>query len=157
MAKKKETKMNDQFMKQAEGFMQAAKDVRVPENFQAMAEEGVARTRDAYEKITTVAKDANGVMESVADVATRGCRQLGERAFENLSANAEAALDAAEAVARARTLPEAAKLQADYFQQMFTVAGEQTKEFFELSNQVAMETADQMNELTTRALDSTRG
>jgi len=148
--------MSEQFMKQAEGFMQAAKDVRVPENFQVMAEEGVARTRDAYEKMSAAAKDTNGAMEKLTGVASEGARKLGDQAFANMSANTEAAFDAAEAVVRAESLPEAAKLQADFMQQQMAVATEQTKHFFELSSKVAKEAAEHMTAMTTNAVEKAK-
>ena len=47
----------DQFTRQAQDMFNAAKEARIPENVQAIAEEGVAKTREAYSKISAVAKD----------------------------------------------------------------------------------------------------
>ena len=41
--------INDQFTRQAQDMFNAAKDARIPENVQHMAEEGVAKTREAPE------------------------------------------------------------------------------------------------------------
>jgi hypothetical protein len=48
-------------------------------------------------------------------------------------------------MARARSLPEVARLQADFVQQQVAVASAQTKEFFELSTSVAKTTFETMN------------
>jgi hypothetical protein len=37
--------MNDQFTRQAQELFSAAKDARIPENVQAMVEDGVTKTR----------------------------------------------------------------------------------------------------------------
>ncbi|MBI1383371.1 MAG: phasin [Rhizobiales bacterium] len=148
--------MNEHFMKQAEDMMQAAKQVRMPENFQALAEESVARTRDAYTKLNAVAKEANSATEELVTKAAVGVRSLSEQAMANMSANTEAAFDAAEALARARSLPEAARLQADFMQQQFAVLGEQTRSFFEMSSKVMRETVEHANSVTARTMEQVR-
>ena len=44
--------MNEQFTKQAEEIMNAVKDIKMPENIQAVTEEGIAKTREAYDKVS---------------------------------------------------------------------------------------------------------
>ncbi|MCL4765615.1 MAG: phasin family protein [Hyphomicrobiaceae bacterium] len=145
--------MNEQFTRQAQEMFSAAKDARIPENVQAFAEESVAKTRDAYQKINAVTKDSVKVMEEVMMTAHAGARALGEKVLTNTTANTEAAFDAAQAIARARTLPEAARLQADFFQQQLAAASAQTKELFELSTKVARQTFESMNAVASRTYD----
>jgi len=148
--------MNEQMMKQAEEMMQAAQDARVPENVQAMAEDGVAKTREAYDRISVAAKDTTKAIEEINGVAQQGAKTLGEHLIDNVVANTDAAFDAAEAVVRSKTLPEAARIQADYLQQQFAKAGEQTKVFYELSTQVAKTTMDQVNAVAGKALEQVK-
>ncbi len=68
----------------------------------------------------------------------------------NTSVNAQAAFDAAQSIARAQTLPEAARLQANFLQQQIAVASAQTKEIFELSTKVARQTFETMNQASTK-------
>ncbi len=145
--------MNEQFTRQAQEIFNAAKDARIPENVQAFAEESVAKTRDAYEKFNTVAKDNAKVMEEVLLSAQAGARALGEKIITNTAANTEAVFDAAQALARARTLPEAARLQADFMQQQMAAASAQTKELFELSTRVARQTFESVNAATTKTFE----
>ena len=49
--------MNEQFTRQAQEMFNAAKDVRIPENVQAFAEESVAKTREAFSRMNATAKD----------------------------------------------------------------------------------------------------
>ena len=113
--------INDQFTRQAQDMFNAAKDARIPENVQHMAEEGVVKTREAYQKMNAVTKDGVKVMEDVLLTAHAGAKTLGEKVLNNTMANTEAAFDAAQAIARARSIPEAAKLQADFMQQQFAI------------------------------------
>lgn len=145
--------MNEQFTRQAQDMFKAAQDARIPENFQAMAEDGVAKTREAYQKMNAAAKDSAKVVEEVMLTAQASAKALGEKVLQNTAANTEAAFDAAQAIARARSLPEAARLQADFMQQQFSVAGAQTKELFELSTKLARETLETMNSAAARSME----
>ncbi len=145
--------INDQFTRQAQDMYNAAKDARIPENVQHMAEEGVAKTREAYQKINAATKDGAKVAEDVMVAAQAGAKTLGEKILHNTMANTESLFDAAQAIARARSIPEAAKLQADFMQQQFAAVGAQSKEFFELSTKLARQTFESMNTATTKSFE----
>lgn len=148
--------MNEQIKRQAEQFFHAAKDARIPENIQAMAEEGVAKSREAYDKLATVAKDQAKVTEEVMLATQAGAKLLSTKVIENVKANTEAAFDAAQSIARAGSVPEAMRLQAEFMQRQFALAGAQTKEFFELSTKVATQTFETVNEATMKSFDKMR-
>lgn len=137
--------MNEQFTQHAQEMFSAAKEARIPENMQAMAEESVAKSRETYQKLNAAAKDSVKVLEEVITTAQAGARALGEKVLTNTTVNAEAAFDAAQAIARARTLPEAARLQADFIQQQLAAASVQTKELLELSTKVTQQTFECMS------------
>ncbi|MCB1521427.1 MAG: phasin family protein [Hyphomicrobiaceae bacterium] len=145
--------MNEQFTRQAQDMFAAAKDARIPENVQAIAEEGVQKTREAYGKISAVAKDNAKVLEDVVLATQAGAKAIGEKMLHNTNINTEAAFDAAQAIARAKTLPELMRLQADFMQQQFAVAGAQSKELFELSAKVAKQTIETVNAAATKSFE----
>ena len=145
--------MNEQFTRQAHEMFSAARDAKIPENIQAIAEDGVQKTRDAYLKMNTAAKDGAKVVEEVMLAAHAGAKQLGEKVLQNTTVNTEAAFEAAQAMARARSLPEAARLQADFVQQQLAIAGAQTKELFELSTKLTRQTFETMNAAATRSFE----
>jgi len=145
--------MNEQFTRQAQDMFRAAQEARIPESMQAMAEDGVAKTREAYQKLQDAAKDNAKVVEDVVLAAQAGAKAIGERVLHNTAVNTEAAFDAAQALARARSLPEAARLQADFVQNQLAVAGAQTKELFELSTKIARQTFESMNAAATRSFE----
>jgi hypothetical protein len=142
--------MNETFAPQAREMFADAKDARIPDNVQAFAEQSVAQTRQAYQKINTVAKDGAKVLEEVVLTAQAGAKALGEKVISNANANTDAAFDAAQAIARARTLPEVARLQADFMQQQFAIANAQTHELFALSAKIAMQTLETVNAAATK-------
>ena len=145
--------MNEQFTRQAQDMFNATKDARIPENVQAFAEESVAKTREAYVKISAVAKDGAKVMEEVMLASHAGAKAIGEKVLHNTAINTAAVFDAAQAIARARTLPEAARLQADFVQQQFAIASAQGKELFELSTKVTKQTFETVNAAATKSFD----
>lgn len=146
--------MNDQFARQAEQFFNVAKDARMPENVQAMVADGVAKTREAYEKASTVAKDQAKVAEEIMLAGQAGAKTIGTKLLENTAANTEAAFDAAQAIARARSMPEAAKLQAEFMQKQMAIAGAQTRELFELSSRVAQQAFQSFSSAATKSFET---
>ncbi len=145
--------MTDQFTRQAQDMFAAAKDARIPENVQAMAEEGVTKTREAYAKLNSATKDGVKVIEDVMVAAHAGAKTIGEKVLRNTEINTEAVFDAAQAIARAKTIPEAVRLQTNFVQQQMAVAGAQTKELFELSAKVAQQTFETVNSAATKAFE----
>ncbi len=145
--------MNDQFTRQAQEMLAAAKEARIPENVQAFAEDSVAKTRDAYTKMSMATQDGVKAVQEIMLAAQAGAKSLGEKVLHTASVNAEAAFDAAEAMAKAKTVPEMARLQASFVQQQLAAASAQTKEFFELSNKIGRQTLESMNAAATKSFE----
>ncbi|KWT66323.1 MULTISPECIES: phasin family protein [Hyphomicrobium] len=148
--------MNDQFARQAQDMLAAAKDARIPENVKVFAEESVAKSRDAYAKLSAATQDNVKAVEEIVQTAQAGAKTFSEKVMQAAAVNVEAAFDAAEAIARAKTLPEIARLQADYLKQQFAAASSQTKEFFELSNKISRQTLESMNAAATKSFEQIR-
>jgi len=148
-----EISMNDQFARQAQDMLAAAKEARIPENVKAFAEESVAKTRDAYTKINAATQDSVKAVEEIVLTAQAGARTFGEKVMQAAAVNAEAVFDAAEAIARAKTFPEVARVQADFLKQQFATASSQTKEFFELSNKLSRQTLETMNSAASKTFE----
>lgn len=145
--------MNEEFTRQTQEMLSAAKDARIPENVQAFAEDSVAKTRDAYSKMSAAAKEGAQAAEEVILTAQAGAKSFGEKFLQNASVNAEAMFDVAEAMARAKTLPEIARLQATFIQQQLAAASSQSKEFFELSSKISRQTLEGINAIATKTFD----
>jgi phasin len=147
------TRQVQDFTRQAQEMFSAGKDAKIPDNLSAFAEDAVTKTRDAYSKMAVVAKDNAKVVEDVVLTAQAGAKSIGEKIVANTLANTEAAFDAAQAMAKAKTFPEIARLQANYWQQQFATVGAQSKELLELSNKVAKQTFDTMGSAATKSFD----
>ena len=125
---------------QAANMFDGAHLGRIPENLQHAAEEAVTKTREAYDKISSASKDNAKVVSDAVLAAQAGSKTLGELLVRNTSVNTAAAIDAAQAIVRAKSIPEAGRLQADFMQKQFAIAAAQTKELFDLSAKIAQQT-----------------
>ena len=144
--------MND-FTRQTQEFFSAAKEARIPDQVQAIAEDSVSKARETYGKFNTVAKDNAKVLEDVFAAAQAGAKSIGDKVLKNTETNTEAAFDAAQALARAKTLPEFLRLQTQFVQQQMTTAGAQSKELFELSTKVAQQTFESLNSAASKTFE----
>ena len=131
--------MTDQFTRQVQEILAATKDARIPENVKALAEDSVAKTREAYSKMNSAARDGVKIFENVMVSAQAGANSIGEKVLRNAEANTEAIFDAAQAISRAATLPEILRLQTSFVQKQLAAASAQTKELFELSMKVTQQ------------------
>ena len=89
--KKRSPQMNEHIKRQAEEFMNAAKAAKIPENIQAFAQEGVAKSQEAFETLTAAAKDQAKVAEDFALATQAGIKSISAKMFDNTAVNAEAA------------------------------------------------------------------
>lgn len=148
--------MNADFTRQTEDFFKAAREARIPDNVQAMIEDGVARSRKAVDGLTVAAKDSAEVAEEVITSVQSGVKTIGTKLIDNTRTNTEALLNATAEIARAKSLPEAVRLQAEFLRSQFTVAGTQTQELMQLYASFTKATFEQMNAAATRAFDRAR-
>ena len=115
------------------------KGIRLPENVQAYVRDSFDKARSSYGKATAYTKENVKVFEEVLTATQESAKTIGEKVLRNVEANAEAAFAAAEAIARAKTLPEMFRLQAEFLQKQFSAASTQGKELLELSSKHAQE------------------
>ena len=137
--------MQDQMVRQARDVLTAVAKSEVPAEVQALAQESVAKARDAYTKWNAGTEKSATALQELIHLAQSSAKQ----ALGNVLANTEAAFDAAGQLARARTLQEAVQLQAEFVQTQMGVAGGQGKALFELTLKVAKEAADGLTAITT--------
>jgi len=145
--------MNEQLTRQAQDMLAAVVKTEVPAEVRTMVQDGVAKTREAYAKWTTAAQTGSKALEEVMLATQAGAKTVGETIFGNALANTEAAFDAAQGLARARTLPEVAQLQTRFVQELLAIVSKQGKGLLELTVKVAKETADTLTAIATKAAD----
>ncbi len=80
-------------------------------------QDSFSKARESYEKATVCTKGGMEALEEAVVATQTNAKKIGEKVLRNVEANAEAAFEVAHALARAKTLPEFARLQSDFLQQ----------------------------------------
>ncbi|MFT5507716.1 MAG: hypothetical protein ACI89J_000784 [Hyphomicrobiaceae bacterium] len=137
--------MNEQFTRQAQEMFGLAKEASLPENFQVIAQDGVAKSREAFEKINSVAQDGAKTAEEMLLASQVATKAIGDKVMTNAAVNTEAFFDAAQTMAKATTLPELFRLQTEFFQKQVAVVSAQSTALFETSANAAAQTVDTVN------------
>lgn len=142
-----------------DAFAQAQKilsDAMVPQNVQAVAQQSVAASQELYTKAATAAQDSTRIATEIADTAWGSTKMLHEKLVKNLTANTEAVFAAAHAIAKAKSLPEIAKLQGEFLQKFAAQSAEQTKEFADLSARATQHVFEKVQTAATRPFNFSR-
>ena len=110
-----------------------AKGVHTQEPVQSDMQESVGKSRKFYSKAVTATQDGAMVLTELVDTAWSNTRMLNDKIIQNATANAEATFDAAQAIARATSFSEVAKIHSEFVHQLTAKAAAQSKEFVDLS------------------------
>ena len=136
--------MNQHF-KQANGGFQDS-------NAQAIADKGVAATKEFYEKAAVVAKDGARTLTDIVDTAWNTTKMLNDKFAQNVANNVDAAFVAAREIATAKSLPEIGKAQTDFVQKLATQTTEQAKELVDISTSATQQVLVRAQALMTMTL-----
>jgi hypothetical protein len=119
--------------------------VRVPEQLQTAIASGVSSSRASFDKAAEYTKANLKTAEKIVLAAQTSSKEIGEKVLGHAETNANAAFEAAATLARAKTFPELARLQANFIQQQLSVMHGQSQELFQLSAQLAQQTFAAIN------------
>ena len=148
--------MNETFARQAHAMLDAATHAPIPATVQSFAEESLTKSRGAYEKVSALAKDNAKVVEELLGAAQAKAKTIGEKVVDTAVTNTEAAFAAAQAIARAKTVPEAARLQFEFVQTQLAVAGTLTRDLVALQAESARQTYAGLNAAATTSFAQLR-
>ena len=143
--------MNEHIAWQTQAFLADVANTKVPAEVQAIVQDGVAKARETFTTWSAAAQSGTKAIDEVMQVSRAGAKSIGDEVFSNAQAAAEAAFDAAHQIARAKTLPEAAQLQAKFVQEQLANASQQGKGLFELSAKIAQETTNALTAFATKS------
>jgi phasin family protein len=132
------------------------KDLLAPGNFQAAAEQGVAASKELYEKAAIAGQDNLKALTEIAETAWGSTKTLNEKAVHNVMANWAAIFDVAQAIASAKSPAEIAKLQSDFVQKFAAKATDQTKEFVDLSTRATQHVFERVQAVTATSFKHLR-
>jgi phasin family protein len=125
------------------------------ENVQALAIQGVTASQEFYTKTAAAAQDGAKIFTEIADTAWSSTKLLNEKVGQNVATNFEAAFEAAQKIASAKSLPEIMRLQSEYFQTVAAQATQQTKEFVDLSTRATQHLFEKTQAAATKSFKPT--
>jgi phasin len=114
----------------------------VPEQVRAFAEKGVSQARDHYAKFKEAAQNGNGAIEAVFSAASNGAHAYSARLLDFGQANTSAGFDFLQELVGARSLSDATEVWSTHTRRQFGTFAAQAKELAELSQKIALETAE---------------
>jgi hypothetical protein len=144
--------MQEQIAGHARDILAAAGRTEVPAELRAVGQDSVAKARKACATWHAAVENGAKVLEDVLLAAQSNAKLVSRKIVDNAVTNANAALEAAEQLACAKTFPEAAQLQAKFVQAQMSVIGEQANALLELSFKVTKQAADTFVAAATNAV-----
>ncbi len=105
------------------------------------AAKGLGQSREAFEKLNAVAKDAAGSVEASSSVVTKGLSEFNAKVLEAFQANSALSLEFFTALAGAPTAADAAKLPGEHAKKQFEALTAQAKDLSSLAQKIIVESA----------------
>jgi hypothetical protein len=120
----------NEHIKTDDGFKAASLDLR------AAAEAGVESAREGLLEASKLAANGTEIWRQAVLSGSAGAKELAGKCLENAAANMEATLDAARAMAKSKTIPEAATIYTDFVTRQLATTTAQAQELLTLSSSV---------------------
>jgi hypothetical protein len=139
---KQELNMHEQIARQVREMVAAAAKAELPEQARVAAQETVAKAREVCAQWAAAVETGGKALEDVVLAGQSNAKAITTRIATNALANTNAALAAAEEIVEAKTVTEAAQIQARFLQTQATVLREQGTALVELSLKAAKEAVD---------------
>ena len=115
--------------------------VEIPKQMRSMAETGVDQARGAFEKFLGHAQATADTLEARGAVVRAGARDISAKAISYAEKNVQASLDYAQALLRARDLPEMFRLHSEYVQAQMHALAQQASEMGQIVSRAATDAA----------------
>jgi phasin len=113
----------------------------IPAEMRRLAEQSMQQAQRAFEGFISAAQRAAGEVESRANAARAGTRDVSEKAMSFAEHNVAASFDFAQKLVRARDIEEVMRLQREYIQAQIQALNEQAKELGQSASKAAMDAA----------------
>ena len=113
----------------------------VPTQMRQFAEQSVEQARKAVDGFITAAQKAATTMETQADTAKSGVKDVGQKAMGFAEQNISNSFEFAQKLVRAKDVQEVMALQQDYLQSQIKALSEQAKDLSTHATKMAMDSA----------------
>src|SRR5438552_9512437 len=124
----------------------------MPGIFRGIAEQGVVRAKDNYEKIKAASGEITDILRETYSTNAKGAADYGVKLIEISTANTNSAFDFLTKLMDTKSLSEIVQLSATQSRKNFEATSAQNKELWQLAQKVATETAEPIKKGLTRVL-----
>jgi phasin len=113
----------------------------IPKDMRSMAEASFEQARKTFEKFVTTAQATADTIEERNATVRAGAKDVSSKAISYAEKNVQASLDHAQALLKAKDLPEVMRLHAEYVQEQMRALAEQASEISQTVGKAAMDAA----------------
>jgi phasin len=113
----------------------------IPKEMRSMAEASFEQARKAFEKFVATAQATADTIEERNATVRAGAKDISSKAISYAEKNVQASLDHAQALLKAKDLPEVMRLHAEYVQVQMRALTEQASEISQTVGKAAMDAA----------------
>jgi phasin len=114
----------------------------VTQAFRAMADNGSARAKETFEKMSAATADATTLMKDSYSTAVKGAQDYNTKFIEFARANTEAAFEFAQKLSNVKSPSEFFELSTSHSRKQLETLTEQTKELAALAQKITLATAE---------------
>ena len=112
-----------------------------PNDMRSMAEASFEQVRKTFEKFAGAAQVAAGSLEERTAAVRSGANDVGSKAIAYAGQNAQASLDHAQSLLKAKDLTEVMRLHGEYVQGQMRTLAEQASEMGQIVSRAAIDAA----------------
>lgn len=121
--------MNHEFVKQFDNVLRGV-EIRMPPQVAEIVADNLNKARSAYETAIESWKSYGEQVATLAHEQQAAAQDLNKRAIANATANVTAAIEAAQALTKTRSMQDAYKIQAEFGKAQSERLIAQTQEFY---------------------------
>ena len=126
------------------------------DQFRSFAEEGMAKSKEAYDQMKSSVEDAQKTIESTMETAQAQSSKLSLTAINAMRANTEAGFAHLEKLVGVKTLAEAMEIQSAYMRKQAEMAVDQAKEMQTVSQEAFNALSAPVKDATEKAMASVK-
>jgi phasin len=126
------------------------------DQFRTFAEQGMAKSKEAYDQVKTSMEDAQKTVETTVETAQKHGSKVSLTTINMMRANTEAGFAHLEKLIGAKTVAEALELQSAFLRKQTELAVDQAKEFQTVSKDAFDALSAPVKEVTEKAIASVK-
>lgn len=126
----------------------------VPRQVRDFTESSLEQARKAFASFIGAARRTTETLHGSTDLARTHTQTMFARGLDYADQNVRAALDLAQKLASARSIPEATQIQAEFVRERFAAMQAQAQELTGLAQGTLRQGADQMRKATVRGQEA---